>query len=563
MIRGMRTSLRLRLFAPLLLAAIAFAPARAATGDWGANGLEISNWLERTGAIASDGSGGAFVVTMMVCCGYGDSVLVRHVLPTGALDPSWPPGGRLLFNGREMGEVHAIADGHGGLFVLWSLCGPTTPCSEQSTHRLSHVEANGSITPGWPSDGLQLPVTALLSWHDGIRAVGDGTGGLIVGWLGPADAWPVDSLNVYAQRYGANGTRWWPTSPGEEGMRVCTAPRRQFGIRVSRDGTGGAWLAWNDRRAYLTGSGQDIYAMRVRAGGTMAWSANGRRIVRSPSGARVEELASMDSARATLVYVEGSQADLQRVDDMGNASWAGPPVLGVPQTSSRFSLVPHRDGQVSVMWRDLSAFQHWQRFAGDGSLLWQDPTGSYEVFDCMLTADVDDGDLALWRTSVDSVLASRVTFPGNPRAGWSATGDRVDASDTTQVPISIAADLVTGHAFAMWITDPWNVRVQRFSLATAGVDPNAQASEFAITALAPNPSRAAFTLRFRLPRAQSVRAEAFDIVGRRLVATESSVLSAGEHALELRLPPDAAPGVYRVRMVSAGRALTRTAIRLR
>ena len=561
----MRTPLRLRLFAPLMFAVIACSPSHAATGDWGPKGLEISNWLERTGAIASDGAGGAFVVTMMGCCSLLDSVLVRHVLPTGALDPSWPTGGFLLYNGREMGSVQAIADGHGGLFVLMDLCGPKAPCWEQSTHRLVHVEGSGTITPGWPSDGLLLPVSALLS--EPIDAESDGAGGLIVGWLGPADAWPADSVNVYAQRYGANGARWWPTLPGEEGMRVCTAPRRQFGIRVSRDGAGGAWLAWNDRRAYATGSGQDIYATRVRAGGTTAWTANGRRVVWSPGGASIGALAVMDSTAATLAYVEGSQAYLQRLDGVGNGLWGvPPPQLGAPRLSSPYwSLVPHRDGQASVMWRDTDAVLHWQRFADDGSLLWQDPTGPFDVFSCMMVADVDDGDLAMWRTSVDSVLASRVTFAGTPRAGWSAIGDIVDASDTTKVPVSIAADLVTGHAFVLWTTDPWNwnVRVQRFSLATAGVDPNAPAGEFAITALAPNPSRAAFTLRFRLPRAQSVRAEAFDIVGRRLVATESSVLPAGEHALELRLPPEAAPGVYRVRLVSGAHVLTRTAIRLR
>jgi hypothetical protein len=189
----------------------------------------------------------------------------------------------------------------------------------------------------------------------------------------------------------------------------------------------------------------------------------------------------------------------------------------------------------------------------------------------MLATDVDDGELALWSAG-NALMGSRLTSAGTPRPGWSATGDVLDTTGVYPAPRDLAFDPATGQAFAVWTTElstdtsqppNWAVRVQRFSPAPVGVTPGAAPDGFSIVALSPNPSTASFTLRFRLPRAQSVRIEAFDIAGRRVAVQESSTLPAGEHALELRLPATAAPGVYRVRLSAGGRSVTRTAIRLR
>jgi hypothetical protein len=108
----------------------------------------------------------------------------------------------------------------------------------------------------WAEDGVALGKQGFAS------LASDGAEGAIVAFLDYA------SIDIYAQRVDASGVVQW--TPG--GVAMCTAADLQSGLTIAPDGTGGAFVAWQDNR---TGSYNDIYMQKVNASGVMQWVGDG------------------------------------------------------------------------------------------------------------------------------------------------------------------------------------------------------------------------------------------------------------------------------------------------
>ncbi|MEM8600144.1 MAG: PKD domain-containing protein [Bacteroidota bacterium] len=94
------------------------------------------------------------------------------------------------------------------------------------------------------------------------------------------------------------------------------------------------------------------------------------------------------------------------------------------------------------------------------------------------------------------------------------------------------------------------------AVASDPASPTATLPEVFALKTYPNPTRGAATVDVALPEAADVRAEVYDLLGRRVVTLHDGPLTAGTHALELdtaRLPA----GVYVVRAVTPDATLTR------
>jgi len=91
--------------------------------------------------------------------------------------------------------------------------------------------------------------------------------------------------------------------------------------------------------------------------------------------------------------------------------------------------------------------------------------------------------------------------------------------------------------------------------SASSVGPNTTL-EFAVSPIWPAPSASRATLRFTSPERGSVRIEVYDVAGRRVSVTPMIELAAGEHRVELALPPGSAPGVYRASVVAGERRKT-------
>ncbi len=104
------------------------------------------------------------------------------------------------------------------------------------------------------------------------RLVADGTGGAFIAWQDLRNG----NDDIYVQRLNASGE----TAPGwaTDGVPVCTDPSGQFLGLPASDGLGGVILAWSDfRNVVAGGTSVDIYAQRIFTDGSIAagWPMNG------------------------------------------------------------------------------------------------------------------------------------------------------------------------------------------------------------------------------------------------------------------------------------------------
>ena len=247
----------LDIFAQRILANGAKDPAWPVAG----RAVALAAGEQETPVMAVDGNGGAFVAWSQSGNGLTRDVYVQHVLVSGAIDPAWPAGGRLMIPGMDpydQASPAMVPDGSGGAIVCWDdLRGSSVDIYAH------HVLASGALDPAWPSTGRAL--TLATGNQQLSRAVPDGAGGAVVTWQDTR----ADAGDIYAGHVLSTGTAdpAWPDS----GRAISTAGLLQFPPVIVADGAGGAVIAWEDRRSGAGPFGEDgdIYAQGVKANGQL------------------------------------------------------------------------------------------------------------------------------------------------------------------------------------------------------------------------------------------------------------------------------------------------------
>ena len=178
--------------------------------------------------------------------------------------PAWPgalevfPAVDGSFRGRTP-AVSADADGAGGAILVFTDGGQV---------RAQRVSRDGELL--WGAEGVPIPSLATPSWA--VRAVADGSGGILVAWLAcEPDA--TTGCDAYVQRLDGDGALLWD----EAGVFVSDAATPA--LDVASDGAGGAWVAWGERAACvqrIDASGVAAFesgALPCTAGGSAVMSA--------------------------------------------------------------------------------------------------------------------------------------------------------------------------------------------------------------------------------------------------------------------------------------------------
>jgi hypothetical protein len=154
--------------------------------------------------------------------------------------------------------------------------------------------------------------------HQGLSAViDDGSGGAIVAWTDRRGG----GEDIYAQRVDINGTPQWTAN----GVAICTASGAQQNPGMVTDGAGGAILAWQDDRNGTSNS--DVYAQRVNNLGVVQWAANGVPVcadVNAQQGAVITSDAALGAiiAWSDLRSIFAPAVYAQRLDGSGAPQWA-------------------------------------------------------------------------------------------------------------------------------------------------------------------------------------------------------------------------------------------------
>ena len=188
-----------------------------------------------TPTLCPDGAGGVFVAWSQGC-----GARVLRLTPELTPAPGWPSTGVVAEDcPMSAGYVGICADGSGGAYVAWQ--------GSPNGIDLQHLTGSGATAPGWAD------VTGLvLSHHPTLPGflrpygwafcsiVPDQLGGALVAWTDGR----ADTGDVYVQRVRSDGS----IAPGwaPEGVAVGMAPGMQENPVVAADGSGGAWIAWQD-----------------------------------------------------------------------------------------------------------------------------------------------------------------------------------------------------------------------------------------------------------------------------------------------------------------------------
>jgi len=188
--------------------------------------------LNGTLGLGPDGAGGTFVAWSE-----GDTVGVYafrvHRLDVHGDPPAgWTAAGvRVSSSGGIAGTPQLAPDGGGGTYIVWARF--------DSTAWVDHLAADGSVAPGWPSEGLAVASPGKLLQ---VTATADGSGGVLVVWERVA---PGSASEIYAQHILANGTRAASFPAAGRPLTGFAYQRGRFRPQLVRDANRGFWVSFH------------------------------------------------------------------------------------------------------------------------------------------------------------------------------------------------------------------------------------------------------------------------------------------------------------------------------
>jgi len=264
---------------------------------------------------------------------------------------------------------------------------------------------------GWQPDGIPVCLHPLP--QDQPEIVSDGSGGAYVTWEDSRN-YAAARTDIYLQRLTASGdlAPGWPAG----GLPLCTAPEPQFRTDGSfvADGEGGVLATWWDRR---NGNQDDIYVQRIGPSGSPApgWPVDGARVTDLPLNEERPVVASDWAGGAFVVWRDGrnGNADLYAMHLLADGSRApGWPENGLPVS-----------------------------------------TGPLDEGDPQLLADGTGGVIIAWgygNFSAVDIRAIRLTGTGELAPGWVAGGNVMCAAPRIRAYLHLVSD-GPGGAYLAWV----------------------------------------------------------------------------------------------------------------
>ncbi len=260
----------------------------------------------------------------------------------------------------------------------------------------------GFVASGWPIDGRL--VCGATGAQQNPRACPDGTGGAYVVWEDARAG--GTNLDLYVQRVTAEGTVaiGWPAN----GLALVTATGHQHSPQICTDAAGGAYVAWVDERPGVLEA--DVYATRMLPTGAIApgWPADGLGVCTASNLQILPSLAADGLGGALLAWVDrrsGGEYDVfaQRLLDDGTTPWVADGVIASTAPADQTSPEVAPDG------------------AGGAFVAWND-----------------------YRAGAADVYAQHLTSGGARAAGWVAGGNAICAAVNAQSAPRIDADGLGG-----------------------------------------------------------------------------------------------------------------------
>lgn len=271
-------------------------------------------------------------------------LLLATVLPGVESAHAWPHSPTANVYVSPIGFAYnpqVAPDGAGGFFVAYA-----DYRNGNADIVVQHHDSAGN--PLWAANGVVVCNQNATQNPAGL--VADGAGGLVVLWSDyRSDA---SSGDLFAARVNASGLPVWAVN----GVAVGVAASLQYNPKIVSDRTGGAFIVWDDYRAFATNN-RDVYAQHITGAGALAMPVGGLALAALPSDEGDPDLAVNEFGEALIAWTDtraGTDIYGQYLSYSGIPNWAatGAPICNAvgPQANPRVELLPN--GRFMIAWED-------------------------------------------------------------------------------------------------------------------------------------------------------------------------------------------------------------------
>jgi hypothetical protein len=520
--------------------------------QWAMNGVAVSS--ERYGqygpTVVADGHGNFFIAWRDSRSGVGQ-IYCQKLDSNG--NAQWATNGIAVCPTSWWQDSHtAIPDGSDGAIIVWE--------DERNSILNSFVYSqriDGNGNKLWAASGVPITLSTGTKWQ--LSCIEDECGGAFVSWSSGSSGGYV---NIFAQRIDSAGIVW---STGD--VPVCVAPQDQDAPDMVLDASGGAIIAWHDRR---DGS-DDVYGQRIGGTGTTLWTANGIPIRQNPASVAtswtIPELVSDGAGGAIIAWEWGwgtpTYFDIyaQRVDPEGNLLWPDTGVLVCGAIDGQYypQMIPNGEGGAILTWRDM-------RQDTIGAVYAMRVTGNGETVATLLqsfAARAQGSSIIIeWRlTEVDA--DARFTVLRSSGGGYKEFVDPVlqrDGLSFTYSDETCRPGIV--YRYRVDIETGGERRVL-FESETISLP----SFELALRQNYPNPFNPTTTIRFDLPEKTRVRLAVYDCAGREIARLIDGEREAGANEVSWdgkdARGAAAGTGIYFYSFTAGKRSLTKKMVLLK
>ncbi|HKW15847.1 MAG TPA: FlgD immunoglobulin-like domain containing protein, partial [Candidatus Krumholzibacteria bacterium] len=288
--------------------------------QWLADGIEIAvqPGTQIGPRIVPDGAGGAVIVWLDFRSLTHYDVYAQRVNSAGAVQ--WGANGTAISTATGLKfYLELISDGSGGAIATWQ-----DQRSGSADIYAQRVSSAGVAL--WAGD---TAVCTDASHQDYPSIATDGAHGAVIAW----EDGRVSGSEIYAQRINATGVVQWTLN----GVAVCAASGAQDRTGTASDGAGGAIIVWQDRRS----GDYDLYAQRINAAGVTQWTANGIVVTTASGEQRFPVAVSDGSGGAFLAWQDARNADLDIYAQRLNGSGSMPTAVGDTPSLAHVTISPN------------------------------------------------------------------------------------------------------------------------------------------------------------------------------------------------------------------------------
>jgi len=339
-------------------------------------------------------------------------------------------------------------DGSGGTIVVWvdARLGANTDIYAQ------RVTSSGTTL--WEGNGTV--VCNQTGKQEGARICGDEAGNSIIVWYDQRGA----DYDIYAQKLNSTGDPQWTSN----GIAICNATGNQYFPVICSDGSGGAFIAWDDYRAGTA----DIYATHIYANGTIVsgWSANGTAVCTATNHQRSVRICCA-GGKVVIVWTDSrnlgtSSYDIyaQKLNAMGAVEWLvnGKPICTELGEQEDPQINCDTLGNAYITWKDNRSDDYdiyAQKLTNTGVPQW---TGNGTAV-CTATGDQDmqqigndgsGGAIIIWRDNRSSntdIYIQKLNAAGS--GVWTPNGTAICTAVGDQQYPNMQCD-ASGGALIVW-----------------------------------------------------------------------------------------------------------------